>query len=78
VKHGLKKGVSVSGSHTARLRGGKLIVTREQAAARIVVHVKPTALRERATLRRHPGKHHTLRLSVADAAGTTTALTATS
>jgi hypothetical protein len=78
VKHGLTKGVSVAGSHALRLRRGRLTVTLKHAVNQIVVRISATALRERKALRKHHGKHLRLHVSVADAAGHATTLTASS
>lgn len=76
VSRGLAKGVSVPGRHTSRLAHGKLIVTLKRSVSGMIVRLSSVALHENGAFRRHDDKRVRLRISVTDAAGTTTALTA--
>ena len=74
-----KKGISVGGSHTLRIAGGRLIITLKRRGARVAVRIGSTALRESEQLqhRARNGKAHPkprVRVTVTDADGTQTTL----
>ena len=79
LKFKSKKGISVGGSHTLRIAGGRLIITLKRPGARVAVRIGSGALSEskQLQLRARKGKAHPkprVRVTVTDAAGTQTTL----
>jgi hypothetical protein len=73
------KGISISGAHTVKLRGGKLFVTLRHGANSVTVKLSGPALKESNHLRQLARKHKLgrlkVRLAVTDVQGNTTNVT---
>ena len=76
VRRHLRAGVHVPAGRSLALRGGRLVITLKRPLASVAVRIAAGALRETRRLRRQKHRHLTLHVSVTDAAGTTTALSA--
>jgi hypothetical protein len=76
VRRHLRGGVHAGAVRSLAISGGRLVITLKRPLGRVAVRIAGSALHETRSLRRKKHRHLVLHVTVTDASGATTALSA--